>query len=125
MYLYTSYKNKEEVNSTSVKIYFLQIGAYKNTDNVAKMTRLTNYNYVEYDNGIYYIYIGITKDEEVLKKLKEIYSSRDIYVKEKEINKKSFIDYLNKYDSMIKETNDKELIEAIEKDILKKYENSL
>lgn len=125
VYLYSSYKNKSSnkyINEET--IYLLQIGAYKNTDNVTKVTRLINYNYVEYDNGIYYIYIAITKDNEVLSKLKEYYSSRgnDIYVKEKKINNKSFLEYLSKYDNMIKETNDKELIEAIEKDILKKYE---
>ncbi len=123
MYIYFDYKNnpEETVNET---IYFLQIGAYKNSNNVTKVTKLVNHNYVEFDNGIYYIYVGITSSKEALEKIKAIYTQKgtDIYVKEKKVKNKKFLDYLKKYDSMIIETDNKELIDSILKDVLKNYE---
>lgn len=125
LYIYSDYKNKDnEKEINTEKVYFIQVGAYKNSNNVTKVTKMINYNYVEYLDGIYYIYVGITKNDEVLNKLKSFYTDRgtDIYIKEKNINNKEFSEYLDKYDSMIRETNDRELIDSIEKDILKKYE---
>lgn len=126
LYIYTDYKNKDNKNENTDKVYFIQIGAYKNSSNVTKVTKMVNYNYVEYEGGIYYIYVGITKDKEVLNKLKNYYVEKgtDIYIKEKKISNIEFLYYLDKYDSMIKETNDRELIDSIEKDILKKYEKT-
>ena len=128
LYLFNDYRRNNKSISKEIKIetvYFIQIGAYKKIENVSKVTKMVNYNFVEYSDGIYFIYVAITKKDSVLNKLKEFYSSKgiNVYVKEKELNNRDFLEYLDKYDKIIEETNDIELINAIEKDILKNYEN--
>ena len=67
--------------------YFLQEGVYSDKsileNNLIKETE----RLVDYQDNKYYVYVGITKDEEVLKKLIKIYKKNglDIYPKEKSI----------------------------------------
>lgn len=125
LYIYTNYKNEEKIDPE--KIYLLQIGAYKNSDNVTKVTKMVNYNYVEYNNGIYYIYVGITNNKDVLDKLLKLYENKgnNIYIKEKKTTNKEFIEYLKAHDKIINSITEDKLIEEIEKEILKKYEKTI
>lgn len=102
--------------------YFLEEGVYidkkdLNKDYVSK--RL-----VEKDNKKYYVYVGITKDKEVIEKLKDIYNSRGISlsIKEKEVNSKEFFENVSQFDFLIKQTTEEDEILTIEEVILSNYE---
>ena len=45
-----------------------------------------------------------------------------IYRKEKNIKNEAFIEILNQYDLMLKETEDKEMVGTIEEEVISKYE---
>ena len=87
----------------------------ENTSNLA-------YYIYTIDNDRYYVYIGITKNEENLDKLKGYFDSLgyNIYVKEFYISSESFITVLDQYETMLSETNDSKTIgsEYLPKDIL-------
>lgn len=102
--------------------YFLEEGVYidkkdLNKDYVSK--RL-----VEKSNKKYYVYVGITKDKEVIEKLKDIYNSRGISlsIKEKEVNSKEFFENVSQFDFLIKQTTEEDEILTIEEVILSNYE---
>lgn len=126
--VYNTYKKESLENKPrETKIYFIQLGAFKNYKNVDKITKtLSSYLVVE-ENGLYKVYVSMTASKKNLEKLKEFFiqSNNNIYVKEKKINNNSFITKLNKYDSLLKETNDYETIKMINKEVLNKYKEEV
>ena len=76
------------------------------------------------EEGIYYAYIGITRDKEVLEKLKSIYKGKNIDVNVKEINLESqeFKNNVEQFDLLIKQTNDVSQILTIEEVVIANYE---
>ena len=102
--------------------YFLEEGVYidkkdLNKDYVSKKL-------IEKSNKKYYVYVGITKDKEVIEKLKDIYNSRGISlsIKEKEVNSKEFFENVSQFDFLIKQTTEEDEILTIEEVILSNYE---
>ena len=102
--------------------YFLEEGVYidkkdLNKDYVSKKL-------IEKSNKKYYVYVGITKDKEVIEKLKDIYNSRGISlsIKEKEVNSKEFFENVSQFDFLIKQTTEEYEILTIEEVILSNYE---
>ena len=121
--LYTLYstKNKPETN-----IYLMQVGAYKNYDNVVKMTRdIENYGVLK-ENNLYKIFIGVTKDDEVYNKLLDIYG-KDLssYKKVIKVSDEELDEKINKYDKLISKINSKEELDLIIKEELKMITNVL
>ncbi len=125
-YYFTIYKTnseKEKYKIEITKIYYAQIGAYKNEDNVSKVTKnLKNYVVEKIDN-IYHIYVGVSFYKENILKIKEIYTKNgnNIYVREDLMSNENLFNSINKYDELILTTNDTNTIIQIEKEILNKY----
>ena len=72
----------------------------------------------------YHIYVGITKNEKIAEKIKVYYESlgNNVYVKQRKIDKKDFLNILEEYDKIIEiTTSDKDLI-SIEHIVLSNYE---
>ena len=90
---------------------------------------LKNFQYYTYafENDKYYTYIGITKDDENLEKLKGYYKNLGyvIYVKEQNISDKEFIETLTQYDTLLKNSDDLELTEAVMAQVLSEYEKGV
>ncbi len=125
LFLYLNYSRKSNSNETkSNTLYFLQVAAFKKYDNVIKMSKLLPSYIVIKEDDLYHIYVAITKDEKNIEKLKEFYikNGNDIFVKEKKEDNNDLIEYIVKYDFLLEETNDKDTIINISKNVLKKYE---
>ena len=66
------YKRKSVVKN---KYYLLQVGAYKNYDSISKKTKEYENYLVLKEEDLYKLYIGVTKDKEVYRKLVNLYAS--------------------------------------------------
>lgn len=117
------YKRKSVVKN---KYYLLQVGAYKNYDSISKKTKeYENYPVLK-EEDLYKLYIGVTKDKEVYKKLVNLYASTSsIYKKEITLSNQKFDDTLTKYDSLIKNSEDIKEINLVIKSELKFLEEML
>lgn len=117
------YKRKSVVKN---KYYLLQVGAYKNYGNVSKKTKEYENYLVLKEEDLYKLYIGVTKDNEVYKKLVNLYTNTSsIYKKEISLSNQKFDDTLTKYDSLIKNSEDIKEINLIIKSELKFLEEML
>ncbi len=117
------YKRKSVVKN---KYYLLQVGAYKDYDSISKKTKEYENYLVLKEEDLYKLYIGVTKDKEVYKKLVNLYASTSsIYKKEITLSNQKFDDTLTKYDSLIKNSEDIKEINLVIKSELKFLEEIL
>lgn len=117
------YKRKSVVKN---KYYLLQVGAYKNYDSISKKTKEYENYLVLKEEDLYKLYIGVTKDKEVYRKLVNLYASTSsIYKKEITLSNQKFDDTLTKYDSLIKNSEDIKEINLVIKSELKFLEEIL
>ena len=122
--LYLNYRKNTQSITKIDTLYFFQVSAYKNLENIANKTKdLESYIVVKESDDLYHIYIGLTKNLENLRKIKEFYKKSDdnIYVREKNVSCKEFIIELNNYEVLLSTASSKEAVEKIEKEVLKKY----
>lgn len=107
--------------------YFLQEGIYNNKKLLKENCKYLNDLIIEKHNNKYYVFIAITKDLSILKKIKEIYEKAGIntIIIQKNISSDSFSENLNQLDYLIKNTKDDEQILLIEKVILANYEEMI
>lgn len=117
------YKRKSVVKN---KYYLLQVGAYKNYDSISKKTKEYENYLVLKEEDLYKLYIGVTKDKEVYRKLVNLYTNTSsIYKKEITLSNQKFDDTLTKYDSLIKNSEDIKEINLVIKSELKFLEEML
>lgn len=117
------YKRKSVVKN---KYYLLQVGAYKDYDSISKKTKEYENYLVLKEEDLYKLYIGVTKDKEVYKKLVNLYASTSsIYKKEITLSNQKFDDTLTKYDLLIKNSEDIKEINLVIKSELKFLEEIL
>lgn len=104
--------------------YFLQEGVYSNKDIMTENTKDLNIKLVNEENGKYYVYLGITRDEENVKKIKEIYNTKgyQLYIKEVNLSNEEFYNNVAQFDLLIKNTTKEEEILTIEEVVLANYE---
>ena len=121
--IFDLYKRKSVVKN---KYYLLQVGAYKDYDSISKKTKEYENYLVLKEEDLYKLYIGVTKDKEVYKKLVNLYASTSsIYKKEITLSNQKFDDTLTKYDSLIKNSEDIKEINLVIKSELKFLEEML
>lgn len=106
---------------TNQNVYAFQYGVYSNKDNLKSLEGI-NYTY-EYLNDKYYVYVGMTKNEKNIEKLKKYFESINypIYVKEIEVNGE-FAETLKQYDLLLDEAVQNESIKTILESVIAKYE---
>jgi len=102
-------------------LYLVQQGVYSNIDSMKENTSHLNEYIYSYIDNLYYVYIGITLDVENTNKIQKAYNDIETIVKTNIITDKELIEYIEKYDIVLKETNDEETIKEITKQVLKKY----
>ena len=103
--------------------YLIQQGVYSSMESMEENTEgLTDYIYSTIDN-MYYVYIGMTLDDNNITKLQEYYKNKGIttIVKTTTLTDLKFIDSLKQYDSVLTGTNDNETIKEVCKQVLEKY----
>ena len=125
-FMFDQYTNKEKLVPTfgvGENVYFIQQGIYSSTDSVKE--HLKNFNNYVYTiiNGKYYVFIGITKNQDVVKKMQEFYSKKGYitYVKEFKVKTSEFLLALDNFDAVLKETTDEEVIQNIINQTIAKY----
>ena len=103
--------------------YFLEEGVYNNYDNIQNNQNI-NRRIIENKNNNYHVYIGITRDKEVLEKLKKIYNKENInvYIKEIILESNEFKTNVEQFDLLIKQTKDTNQILTIEEVVMANYE---
>ena len=101
--------------------YFLEEGVYTDYNNIQNNI---NRKIIENKNNKYHVYIGITRDKEVLEKLKNIYEKENIKisVKEKILESVEFKTNVEQFDLLIKQTKDDSQILTIEEVVIANYE---
>lgn len=104
--------------------YFLEEGVYKDYDNIKNNLADIGKRIIINKDSNYHVYVGITKDLEVLEKLKKIYEDKNIRIYPKEIVLTSnfFSANVDQFDLLIKDTNDTDQILTIEEVVLSNYE---
>ncbi len=103
--------------------YFLAEGIYNDYDSIQNNINI-NRKLIENKNNKYYVYVGITRDKEVLEKLKEIYKKKNIslYTKEIILSSPEFKTNVEQFDLLIKDTKDYDQILTIEEVVIANYE---
>jgi hypothetical protein len=101
--------------------YFLEEGVYTDYNNIQNNI---NRRIIENKNNKYYVYIGITRDKEVLEKLKSIYEKDNINIKVKEkiLESQEFKTNVEQFDLLIKQTEDNNQIITIEEVVIANYQ---
>lgn len=127
LFLYSGYESKENILPTFKevqKIYFLKVGAFDSEELMEKSAiGFNNYIYLQKENK-FHLYVAITKEKDNVAKIKEYYRSLGYVVSEEEFKESnaSFIAVLKTYDEMLKQTEDKTVIQNIVNGVLAKYE---
>ena len=105
-------------------LYFVQYGVFSTLESLEENTiALQNYVYNKQDN-LYYVYVGITKLKDNAEKIVNYYKNigNETIIKEYDITNKSFLELLENYDTVLKNTNDETAIASIINQVLVKYE---
>ena len=105
-------------------LYFIQYGVFSTLESLEENTiSLQNYVYNKQDN-LYYVYVGITKLKENAEKIVNYYKNigNETLIKEYGITNKTFLELLENYDTVLKNTNDETAIASIINQVLVKYE---
>lgn len=116
--------NGIKVSNNSTELYFIQYGVFSSLDSMEDNTiSLQNYVYNIIDN-LYYVYVGITKTKENSEKIMKYYKTLgyETIIKKYIISNNTFINLIENYDNLLKETTDDTAISAIINEGLIKYE---
>ena len=116
--------NSLTVSTETTELYFFQYGVYSSLENMEENTiNLENYIYKIEDNK-YYVYIGLTGNKNNIDKLNKYFKSLgyDVIVKSYYISNQEFINLLNNFDEVIKNTEDSTVLSSIICQTLQKYE---
>lgn len=121
---YDSFEGIKLTSSNGEILYFIKYGEYSSMEEMEHGTiTLSNYIYNEINNK-FYVYIGITNDNDNLVKLTNYFSKLgyNVYTEEFLVTNNRFLEVLKNYDSILKNTDDDVVIASISSQVLTKYE---
>ena len=118
--LFSIYEEKTSNILNSNIIYLLEDSSYDSYDSM-KASSLSNYVYYN-DNGKYNAIIGITKNEDNIKKIEKIYN-KELNIKKYLLSDKEIISKINEYDSEIEKASTDEEIRKIVLEMLELYKD--
>lgn len=123
--VFSQYETQElqTVFNESQSVSMIQVGVYSSKENMEKNTSDFAYYIYNEEAGKYYVYIGITKNNANLDKLKVYYQNLgyDIYIKTVEIDNRKFLEVLEQYDNLLSKTEDEDTIKTICSKVLQNY----
>ena len=122
--LYQKYKDTSYTFLENNKIYFLQEGVYDSIDSYNRNTKDINPKLVINDDKNYYVYVGISKSLDGIKKIKKVYDKKgyNTYQKELAVNDQLFLTNLEQYDILLESAKTTDDILTIEEVVLSNYE---
>ena len=112
-----------KVVAQSNNIYFIQYGVYSDKKSMEDNTiQLFNYIYNKIDDK-YYVYVGITSNDENKDKIVNYYKNfgYDTTVKEYGLNNQDFLNKLKSFDDILKNTDDVTTISQVLSKTLETY----
>ena len=123
-YLYKKAPDTVSVFQTNQTFYFLQEGIYSSKDIMQEnVGDLTNKLVVLEDNK-YYVYVGITMDQNNANKIKKIYENMgyQIYIKKMTLDNEEFASNVSQFDLLVQESDTDEDVLTVEEVVLANYE---
>jgi len=104
--------------------YFLQEGAYSSYEIMTENIKTLDTKLIEQDGSKYYVYVGITQDEKIAEKLKQIYESMgyQLYIKQLKLSSEEFYNNVVQFDLLINNASKDSEILTIEQVVLANYE---
>ena len=122
--IYLATENIEVTFNEESTYYFLQEGVYSSKQIMEENIKNMNIKVVDNLDNKYYVYLGITKDENIAKRLKTIYEEDgyQIYIKEKTLSNDEFLNNVTQFDLLINNTTSTKEILTIEEVVLANYE---
>lgn len=122
--IYLATENIEVTFNEESTYYFLQEGVYSSEKIMEENIKNMNIKVVDNLDDKYYVYLGITKDENIAKRLKAIYEEEgyQIYIKEKTLSNDEFLNNVTQFDLLINNTTSTKEILTIEEVVLANYE---
>ena len=122
--LYQKYEDASLVFHEEENVYFLQEGVYSSEDSLNRNTKNISPKLVTKENNQYYVYVGISKSKDGIKKIKDIYEEKGYttYQKEKNVTDESFLTNLSQYDILLDSAKTSDDILTIQEVVLSNYE---
>ena len=122
--IYLATENIEVTFNEENTYYFLQEGVYSSKQIMEENIKNMNIKAVDNQDNKYYVYLGITRDEDIAKRLKSIYEEEgyQIYIKEKTLSNDEFLNNVTQFDLLINNTTSIKEILTIEEVVLANYE---
>lgn len=104
--------------------YFLQLGVYDDLNTLKEDTKNIDDKLVLKENNNYYVYTGISKDKNSLKKISKLYSNLgyNLMIKNKRVVNEEFKVNLEQFDKLLKNTSDLEELKKIMAVVLSSYQ---
>lgn len=121
--IFKIYKSKKESDCT---YYLVQVGAFKSYDNLSMLSKKYENYIVREEEGLFKLFIGVTKSEEVYDKIIRMYSlTSSNYKKILRLNNRDFDRYITKLDELIKIANNQNETDTLVKEGLKELNKVL
>lgn len=115
----------EETNNDN-KVYAFQVGVFSIYENAQKLALTFDNAYIYQDNDKYRVFLAIYQDPEIVSYMSDYYESKNVSVYLKNINPNDeFIEELNKYEVLLKKSNNKTNYIDANKNILATFRESL
>ena len=126
-FMLSQYQNPNSiipVISDSFKIYFIELGSYNTEVQMKEGTSGFPYYIYMLQDGKYYVYIGITKNEKNLNKIQGYYQEKgySVNVREYKVDNEAFLTVLEQYDTLLEESDEQAIIDGVCSQVLTKYE---
>ena len=125
MLLNSTYKEKlVNTFSEGKTYYFIQEGVYSSKEIMTENTKDIQVKTVDTLNDKQYVYLGITRDNNNAKKIKDIYEKKgyQIYIKEQNLSNEEFYNNVTQFDILVNSTDKESEILTIEEVVLANYE---
>lgn len=125
MLLNSTYKEKlVNTFSEGKTYYFIQEGVYSSKEIMTENTKDIQVKTVDTLNNKHYVYLGITRDNNNAKKIKDIYEKKgyQIYIKEQNLSNEEFYNNVTQFDILVNSTDKASEILTIEEVVLANYE---
>ena len=115
-----SLSDKNDKNS----YYFLQLGVYDSLNTLEEDTKNIDDKLVLKEGKNLYVYVGISKDKNSLKKLSSLYNNLgyNLLIKSKKVINEEFKVNLEQFDKLLKNSDDLEELKKIMAVILSSYQ---
>ena len=125
--LYNTYSKDISVFGESNLYYFLQEGAYSSKELVGANTKKLDTKLVVEEDGMFYVYVAITRDKDVRDQITSLYKEKNIelYSKEKSVKNEEFQNNIDQFDLLLRSSTTIEEINSISDVALSNYEQTM